>query len=224
MAGGCTAVSNCSNQRAHRRGGLRRRSGGAGASAGVGGLGGPPGAQLALARGSGGAGAWWSAVAAAMQGLGAAELRERAELGLRAAAVRRDGGKGSAGALLIGRRPTWACVPGWKAGEIPGGSRGRALREEGDGTDRRARAAVRGKATRGWALASGAMLQRGRSVRGGRRRAGRVAGLGAWALGWAERTGPRGKPGCEAGPRVWAGLGFFLIFLSIFYLLSQFKT
>jgi hypothetical protein len=66
---------------------------------------------LALARGSGGAGAWWSAVAAAVQGLGAAELRERAELGLRAAAVRRDGGKGSAGALLIGRRPTWACVP-----------------------------------------------------------------------------------------------------------------
>ena len=100
MAGGCTAVSNCSNQRAHRRGGLRRRSGGAGASAGVGGLGGPPGAQLALARGSGGAGAWWSAVAAAVQGLGAAELRERAELGLRAAAVRRDGGKWSAGRYL----------------------------------------------------------------------------------------------------------------------------
>ena len=61
---------------------------------------------------------------------------------------------------------------------ISGRLRERGGTEEGDGTDRRARAAVRGKATRGWALACGAMLQRGRSVSGGRRRAGRVAGLG----------------------------------------------
>ena len=67
---------------------------------------------------------------------------------------------------------------GWETGEFLGEDRGRALREDGDGTDRRARAAVRGKATRGWALACGAMLQRGRSVSGGRRRTGRVAGLG----------------------------------------------
>ena len=67
----------------------------------------------------------------AVQGLGAAELRERAELGLRAAAVRRDGGKGSAGALLIGRRPTWACVPGLEGRRDP--RRGSRLRLRGGG-------------------------------------------------------------------------------------------
>ena len=57
------------------------------------------------------------------------------------------------------------------------------MREEGDGTDRRARAAARGKATRGWALACGAVLQRA-----GRR--GAACGL-ACAARWGQRGSGR---------------------------------
>ena len=78
------------------------------------------------------------------------------------------------------------------------------MREEGDGTDRRARAAARGKATRGWALACGAVLQRagrrGAEARGKRLRpswAGVRRAAGSWVLGF------RGK---RAGEEDWTGL------------------
>ena len=116
MAGGCTAVSNCSSQRAHRCGGLRRRFGSAGASAGVGGLGGPPGAQLALARGSGGAGAWWSAVAAAAQSGCAAEQLGGGALGLGVAAL---GGRREARVPFVGRRLPWHAGLVWEGRRIP---------------------------------------------------------------------------------------------------------
>ena len=96
MAGGCTAVSNCSSQRAHRRGGLRRRFGGAGASTGVGGPGG-------ASWGSGGSSArlrWrWNVVERRSRG-GAERMRGGATRRRRARV--RGGGAGWMGAGGLG--------------------------------------------------------------------------------------------------------------------------
>jgi len=57
---------------------------------------------------------------------------------------------------FVGRRLPWRACPVWKAGEISGEDRGRALREEGDGPGERARAG-----SERVELACGAGLQRG---------------------------------------------------------------
>ena len=84
---------------------------------------------------------------------------------------------------FVGRRLPWRACPVWKAGEISGEDRGRALREEGDGPGERARAG-----SERVELACGAGLQRG----GGEIRAlaalvwmgCRRGGLGAFKKGW----------------------------------------
>jgi hypothetical protein len=116
---------------------------------------------------------------------------------------------------LIGRRPTWACVPGWKAGVIPGrGSRasvalrGRRFWQAGPGGQRKQRRwqvgrrgsadaraeggdrLVRGTA-RAWALAT-----RGRAdVRRGSRPGSGLTGLGERERGGAGPLGLREAAG-----------------------------
>ena len=95
--------------------------------------------------------------------------------------------------------------PVWKAGEIPGGDRGRALREEGDDADGWARAG------RGGARVLRLLRERARGVRSwaalARARAlGRGEGRGRWAR--AEELGRRGKGEGREGR---AGLGLGLL-------------
>ena len=84
--------------------------------------------------------------------------------------------------LNKGRRPTWACVPGWKAGAIPGEDPGFGCAGEGDGTGRWART-VSGLGQR--ATLAGRPGECG--VRGGR--AGGAAS-GPWRVRVEERSGP----------------------------------
>jgi hypothetical protein len=135
VAQNSTAVSNCSSQRAHRRGGLRRRFGGAGASAGVGGPGG-------ASWGSGGSSArlrWrWSVVECRSRG--GAEARRggarrsgmEAALGFMAAQLSELVGAGAAAGVKKGR----AGDCGMRARGEGRGNLGRTLRLCGeDGAD-----------------------------------------------------------------------------------------
>ena len=51
-----------------------------------------------------------------------------------------DGCRGRLGPLFVGRRPTWACAPRMEGRRNHAGDRGRALREEEDGSGRWAQA------------------------------------------------------------------------------------
>ena len=75
---------------------------------------------------------------------------------------------------FVGRRLPWRACPVWKAGEISGEDRGRALREEGDGPGERARAG-----SERVELACGAGLQREDAGAGGAGERG--CGAGGWA-------------------------------------------
>ena len=89
---------------------------------------------------------------------------------------------------FVGRRLPWRACPVWKAGEISGEDRGRALREEGDGPGERARAG-----SERVELACGAGLQRGGVTRSaGARRAGWLAPPGGAGVAATPGNGKRG--------------------------------
>ena len=139
--------------------------------------------------------------------------------------MRRGGEKGSAGALLIGRRPTWACVPGLEGRRDPrrdvrasvaragSGGRGRPWRV-GPSWQREGRDAVaseRLSASRGlrrWRVG----LRRGEGEGDAVRGAGRCASA-CWAArrcgsgrgaGWSARAREREKREERVGPASWA--------------------
>ena len=134
------------------------------------------GAPADLARGSGGAGTWWSVVAAAAQSGCAAEQLGRGALGLGVAAL---------GGWVQGVSVGLKGAPGISGGRAQEGNR----RGLGRGSRLPLRARGEGK---GMTLLSGS----GRSVRrGGRsvgaRRAGAYVGAGRWQVGSGAKGGGR---------------------------------
>jgi hypothetical protein len=127
--------------------------------------------------------------------------------------------------LLIGRRRPWRACPRFGSGEIPGGSRGGALRDGAEEGDDGVGPPVsgRGACDAGRALASG--VTRGRAdVRGpvagaGRVRPGRARARGRWAAagpngggsGELGRPGEREREETDRAGLTWAGFGFWLV-------------
>ena len=112
---------------------------------------------------------------------------------------------------------------GWETGEIPGGSRGRALREEGDGSGKwgrarreRGAAGARGDAGSGRRQARAEQGQAGGERAGEERELGRVVRVEAGPSGETNWAWVCIGPGSGVGWVSWAGFGFLFSYSSSF--------